>query len=301
VEGALVGYYRVSTEGQAEHGLSLDAQRDMVGAYAEERGMPLINGFTEVESAYRPSRMSLDKRPELRAALARCKRLKATLAIAALDRLARNVVFIASLIETRVRFVALDIPDATPFMLHIYAAVAEEESRQKGEVTKAAIALSRAQGTVWGRNFVEQARARRCRFDRLRGVIDEIRAAGITGSTLVGKELNRRGVPCEAGRAWSSCSARSLLQHLGYYDVEPNAWFEHRRRQAEARLAAVAEVAREVWSPRTPWSLRAADLLNARRIRTGQGLEWDRGRVETALKFARTAGLWSPPARLQKP
>jgi DNA invertase Pin-like site-specific DNA recombinase len=97
-----------SRSGCARESPSLDAQRDMVGVYAEERGMPLIDGFTEVESAYRPSRMSLDNRPELRAALARCKRLKATLAIAALDRLARNVVLIASLIETRVRFVALE-------------------------------------------------------------------------------------------------------------------------------------------------------------------------------------------------
>ncbi len=76
------------------------------------------------------------ERPKLAKAIAECKRKKATLVIARLDRLARNVAFIAGLMESKVQFVACDMPEATPFMLHIYAAVAQEEARVKIEHAK---------------------------------------------------------------------------------------------------------------------------------------------------------------------
>ena len=290
----LVGYYRVSTEGQAEHGLSLDAQRDMVRAYAEDRQLVLLDEFIEVESAYKPSRLTLAKRPELRAALARCRRFRATLVIAALDRLARNVVFVASLIETRVQFVALDIPDATPFMLHIYAAVAEEESRQKSELTRAAIAFARSQGTVWGKSFLERSQTMRRRSEQLRLVVDEIRAAGIIGSTLTAAELNRRKIRFERGRRWSSQTARTLLVHLGYYEFQSDDWPAFRREKSRSRLQTVARIAEEFWRPKTRWAMKAADALNERHIRTGHGLVWDATRVGPALKAARKIGLWPP-------
>jgi DNA invertase Pin-like site-specific DNA recombinase len=293
MERGIIGYYRVSSDGQAEHGFSVDAQRDLVHAYAAQRGVPVLEEFTEIESAYKPSRLTLTRRPELRNALARCKRHRATLVIAALDRLARNVVFIASLVETRISFVALDIPNATPFMLHIYAAVAEEESRQKGEVTKAAIALSRAQGTVWGRNLVEQSKRLRRRSERLRHLIDEIRGSGITGTTLIARELNERNIPCLSGKIWTSQSARTLLRHLGYYDMPAGHWFEYRREQARVRLETVAEAARALCDPGTAWKANLAERLDQQRIRTGDGLRWDKVRVDGALKSARKLGLWS--------
>src|SRR5690348_13893499 len=126
-----VAYYRVSTELQERAGYSLAAQRSMVRQYVAASGAPLIAEFEEAESAYRSSRDTLDRRPALHDALDLCRRRKATLVIAALDRLARNVVLVATLIETKIPFVALDLPGATPFIIHIYAAMAEEESRQK--------------------------------------------------------------------------------------------------------------------------------------------------------------------------
>jgi DNA invertase Pin-like site-specific DNA recombinase len=141
-----IGYYRVSTEFQRETGYSLDAQQSMVRRYVRERGMSLVGEYQEAESGYRSGRVALEKRPALEAALSQCRRQKATLVIAALDRLARNVLFIATLVETKIPFVALDIPDATPFMIQIYAAMAEEESRQKGRLVSQAIALARLRG-----------------------------------------------------------------------------------------------------------------------------------------------------------
>ena len=104
----------------------------------------LVGAFTEVESGRKSAR------PELAKALALCKRCKATLIIARLDRLARNVHFISGLMETKVKFVACDMPEATPFMLHIYAAVAQEEARAISARTKAALAAAKARGVRLG-------------------------------------------------------------------------------------------------------------------------------------------------------
>jgi len=122
--GKFVAYYRVSTNKQGKSGLGLDAQRKAVTEYLDGGDWDLVSEFTEIESGKKSDR------PELAKALAACKRHKATLVIARLDRLARNVHFISGLMETKVKFVACDMPEATPFMLHIYAAVAEQEPGQ---------------------------------------------------------------------------------------------------------------------------------------------------------------------------
>jgi DNA invertase Pin-like site-specific DNA recombinase len=240
MEAPIVGYYRVSSEGQAEHGLSLEAQRDLVHAYARKLEAPLVAEFTEIESAYRPARLTLEKRPALLDALTRCKRTKSMLVIAALDRLARNVVFIASLIETRVRFTALDIPDATPFMIHIYAAVAEEESRQRGELLRASIAIARARGVTWAKAAYARSERVRARSESLRGIVEEIRATGISGTTLTARELNRRGIAFQPGKLWATHSARTLLEHLGLYAPPKEPWSEIEKKHARARQEAVA-------------------------------------------------------------
>ena len=111
-----VAYYRVSTDKQGKSGLGLDAQRKAVVDYLNGGTWKLAAEFTEIESGKKSDR------PELARALAAAKRSKATLVIAKLDRLARNVHFISGLMETKVKFVAVDMPEATPFMLHINAA-----------------------------------------------------------------------------------------------------------------------------------------------------------------------------------
>src|SRR5882724_5813011 len=108
--GNAVAYYRVSTSEQATLGYSLDAQRSLVRSYVEAQHLHLVAEHTEAESGFGPA--TLERRPALKQALQDCRRHKARLVIATLDRLARNVVFIATLVETRINFVALDIPDA---------------------------------------------------------------------------------------------------------------------------------------------------------------------------------------------
>src|SRR5690349_19838069 len=177
-EGGIVAYYRVSTTLQAETGWSLKAQRTAVHRYAEAKGLPIVAEFEEAESAFRVSERSpitLDQRPQLAAALDQCRRRRATLVIAALDRLARNVVFIATLVQTRVDFVALDLPEgATPFLIHILAAMAEEESRAKGRTRSAGLALQKARGIeTWA---TRRTRIAREQAEAMRPVFEAIRA-----------------------------------------------------------------------------------------------------------------------------
>ena len=121
-DGKFVAYYRVSTAQQGHSGLGLEAQRDQVMRYLSNGGWPPLAEFTEIETGKGAN--ALDRRPQLRAALAFAKKHKATLIIAKLDRLARNVHFISGLIEQRVPIVAADMPDADITMLQIYAVMA---------------------------------------------------------------------------------------------------------------------------------------------------------------------------------
>jgi DNA invertase Pin-like site-specific DNA recombinase len=142
--GRFVAYYRVSTAEQGRSGLGLDAQQAAVLNYLNGGTWQLVGEFTEVESGRKT------ERPELAKALALCRKHNATLVIARLDRLARNVHFISGLMETKVKFVACDMPEATPFMLHIYAAVAQEEARAVSARTKAALAAAKQRGVRLG-------------------------------------------------------------------------------------------------------------------------------------------------------
>ena len=141
MEGRFVAYYRVSTDKQGDRGHGLEAQRKAVRDYLNGGEWKLVGEFTEIESGKR-----VDNRPELEKALVAAKKHKATLILAKLDRLARNVAFIAGLMERKVEFVCCDMPTATPFMLHVYAAVAEEERRMIGARTKAGLAAAKAKG-----------------------------------------------------------------------------------------------------------------------------------------------------------
>src|SRR3954467_1869811 len=139
-----VAYYRVSTDRQGQSGLGLDAQRSAVAGFVGARA--LIAEFTEVESGKRADR------PQLAAALDLCRRQRAMLVIAKLDRLARNVAFIANLMESGVEFTAVDMPSANNLTLHILAAVAEHEREMISARTKAALAAAKARGMKLGGN-----------------------------------------------------------------------------------------------------------------------------------------------------
>jgi DNA invertase Pin-like site-specific DNA recombinase len=146
INGNVVAYYRVATDRRSRSGLGLEAQQQAVRTYLNGSEWTLLGEFTEVESGKGRAR------PELAKAMALCMQHKATLVIARLDRLSRNVAFISGLMAgTENRFVSLDRPEASPFELHSYAAVAEQEARAISARTRAALQAAKARGVRLGR------------------------------------------------------------------------------------------------------------------------------------------------------
>ena len=208
-----VAYYRVSTDRQGRSGLGLDAQREAVASQVHRAGGEIVAGYTEIESGKRADR------PELRAALAEAKRARATLVIARLDRLSRNMAFIANLMDARVDFIACDNPHATRLTLHILAAVAEHEREMISARTKAALAIAKARGVRLGNPRPTFARERaaathRARADRFAGTVrDTIGSMATQGMSLraIARELDRRGVPTARGGVWQAVTVRAVL------------------------------------------------------------------------------------------
>ena len=203
-----VAYYRVSTAKQGTSGLGLAAQEAAVRAFIA--GEP-VAAFTEVESGKR------DDRPQLAVALAHAKQHKATLVIAKLDRLARDVHFISGLLKSGVEIRACDIPTANRMVLHIMAAVAEGEREMISERTKAALAAAKARGVRLGTpNTQRLAQERRAAADAhahgLRTVLSELWVRGITGVREIAAALNVRGVSTSRGGKWHPTSVQRLLE-----------------------------------------------------------------------------------------
>ena len=152
-----IAYLRVSTQRQGRSGLGLEAQRETIARHCHAAGIELAGEYIEVETGKGAD--ALDRRPELKAALAAARRIRAPIIVAKLDRLSRDVAFIAGLMASHVPFVCCDLPDADPFTLHIYAAMAEQERRATSERTKAALAAKKAQGVKLGNPNLAAARA----------------------------------------------------------------------------------------------------------------------------------------------
>ena len=140
----IIAYYRVSTKRQGDSGLGLEGQVAAVQGYAASVGGAIVAPYREVESGKNNQRLELAK------AIAHAKRIKGTLVIAKLDRLARNVAFVANLMESDVDFIACDNATANRLTIHILAAVAEDEARRISERTKAALQAAKARGTKLG-------------------------------------------------------------------------------------------------------------------------------------------------------
>jgi DNA invertase Pin-like site-specific DNA recombinase len=213
--GKFVAYYRVSTDRQGRSGLGLEAQREAVIRYLSHGGWPPLAEFTEVETGKGAN--ALDKRPQLKAALEYARKHKATLVIAKLDRLARNVHFISGLIEQRVPIVAADMPDADITMLQIYAVMAEREARVIGERTRAALAAAKARGTVLGSNGRVLAEVNKAEaLERLGPVADRLRSLRASGLAIrgVAAKLNAEGVASPAGGRWHVASVHRALMRL---------------------------------------------------------------------------------------
>lgn len=206
-----VAYYRVSTDRQGQSGLGLEAQRRAVADFAAGRG-GILTEFTEVESGRR------NDRPELRAAIAACQRDRAILVIAKLDRLARNVAFIAGLMESGVEFVAVDMPQANRLTIHILAAVAEHEREMISERTRDALAVAKAKGIKLGNprpNIPAATAARLERMAKARAtvapLIERLQAQGMS-LRAIAADLNERRVPSATSRRWYASSVRNVLR-----------------------------------------------------------------------------------------
>jgi DNA invertase Pin-like site-specific DNA recombinase len=209
MEGRFVAYYRVSTEHQGANGNGMAAQRKAVEDYLNGGNWKLVAEFTEVESGKR-----VDNRPELEKALAAAKKHRATLILAKLDRLARNVAFIADLMERKVNFVCCDMPSATPFMLHVYAAVAEEERRMIAARTKAGLAAAKARGVELGnaKLAADNHAAAVARAKELKPILKEL---GKLSARAAAAELNARGVPTPTGAPWSAKTVIRARERVG--------------------------------------------------------------------------------------
>ncbi|NUB05098.1 recombinase family protein [Azospirillum sp. Vi22] len=215
-----VAYFRVSTAKQGDDGLGIDAQRFAVAKYIAGRGK-LLATHTEVESGKRKDR------PELAKALAACRRHNAVLVVAKLDRLARNVAFISNLMDSGVEFVAVDFPQANRLTLHILAVIAEHERETISARTREALARAKARGVRLGNPTlgqdggflsrrgvaVRQERSAR-QAAELAGVVQEIRAAGVTTYAGLATALNARGIPTLNGRTWHATTARRLALRI---------------------------------------------------------------------------------------
>ena len=208
--GPYVAYYRVSTDRQGKRGLGMGAQRKAVLDYLN--GKALMGEYVEVESGKRASR------PELTKALAECKKHKAVLVIAKLDRLARNVLFIAGLMDAKVDFVAVDMPDANKLTVHILAAVAEHEREMISERTKAALQAAKAQGVKLGVTGKVRAKenkaAAKAHARSLKPVLRKLAKDGITSVRKVTQALNDQEVPTPRGGAWHPTSVARLLARV---------------------------------------------------------------------------------------
>lgn len=213
---SFVAYYRVSSGIQERSGLGLDAQRATVRQYADPLGA-IIEEFTEIESG------SVHERPQLHAALAACRRRGAVLLIAKLDRLARSVSLVSSLMDGNVRFIACDMPEANRLTLHLLAAVAEHEREMISQRTKAALAIAKARGVKLGnpraaviaRQAAQQAQASADRFARqLAPLVIGLQAQGIHGPRALARELNARSVKTRGGGLWHASTAANLLKRI---------------------------------------------------------------------------------------
>jgi len=151
-----VGYIRVSTQEQGKSGLGLEAQRERIERFCLDEGFAVVEWFTDIQSG--KGDLSTNLRPGLAAALAKAKRLKCHVLVAKLDRLSRNMAFVATLMNQKIPFIVCDFgPDVDRFMLHIYAAVAEKERDFISDRIRAALAAKKARGERLGRECVSSS------------------------------------------------------------------------------------------------------------------------------------------------
>lgn len=212
-------YARVSTGRQAASGLGLEAQKAAVEAFAKQHGYKLAGEYIETHTG--KGHDAIARRPKLAAALAHAKKAKAPVIVSKLCRLGRDVHFISGLMVNRVPFIVAELgPEVDPFMLHIYAAVAQQERGLIAKRTSDALRAAKRRGVKLGKTGKVRARenkaAANAHAKELAATIREIRQAGHTTTRAIRDELNRRKVPTARGGEWHAMTVSRLLVRLGY-------------------------------------------------------------------------------------
>jgi DNA invertase Pin-like site-specific DNA recombinase len=218
----IVSYIRVSTAKQARSGLGLEAQHDALARFAEAEGFEIVAEYVEVETGKGDD--ALERRPQLAAALAKAHKRRCAVVVAKLDRLSRDVAFISRLMAERVPFIVAELgPDVDPFMLHIYAALAEKERRLIGARTKAALKVAKARGVVLGNPRLDDTRDKavastKAEADRfaqnVAPIIRQIQASGVASHRAIARALSARGVATARGGEWTAVQVGAILRRV---------------------------------------------------------------------------------------
>ena len=235
----LISYLRVSTAEQGASGLGLEAQRTRIELFAKAEQLQIISEFVEVETGKGADKLdkrrltgataaALDMRPQLKAAIAAARTEGAFVVVAKLDRLSRDVHFISGLMTYGVSFVVAELgANVDPFMLHIYAALAQKERELISERTKAGLAAAKARGTALGNPGLSLARGvrigRRLAWFALHsveldGVIGAAVISGAGSLEAVARAINAAGIASPEGRAWYRTTVRAYLSPRGALD-----------------------------------------------------------------------------------
>src|ERR1700675_167394 len=216
----LITYIRVSTSQQGRSGLGVEAQRAALSHFAKAEGFEVAREFVEVETGKGADAM--DRRPQLKAALAAARKLRCHVAVAKLDRLSRDVHFISGLMAHKVPFLVAELgSDVDPFVLHLFAALAEKERSLISTRTRQALAAAQARGVTLGSPRLSQAResavaAIKASADQhaanVLPIIREAQKAGARTLREIAEALNARGIATARGGQWYAQSVANILE-----------------------------------------------------------------------------------------
>jgi DNA invertase Pin-like site-specific DNA recombinase len=247
-----VAYYRVSTDKQGISGLGMEAQREAVTRYARNRGT-IVAEYVEVETGKKHT-----NRPQLMAAIAECRRRRATLIIAKLDRLSRNVHFISGLMNSDVEFVAVDMPTANRLTIHILAAVAEHEREMISQRTKAALAAAKARGIKLGNprpaEALMKARAALQIIPTLPEIISLMVEWRVDAMTLraIAFRLNSLNIPSPRGTQWYASTVNTTLDRFHESQKARNNECTNGRKPENGLSSEAISGLNELQAPATP-------------------------------------------------
>jgi DNA invertase Pin-like site-specific DNA recombinase len=273
-----VAYYRVKSVRQGRSDAKLDAQRKAVTTYLDGGAWELVGEFTEIESGRQ------SQRPELAKALDACRKQRARLVIANLNRLSRSPAFIAKLMDSDVEFVAADNPHANRFTIHTLAAVAQHRREMISERTKAGLAAAMASGKKLGTRdpkgaVKRMAQARKAKAEqfaaRVLPMIRAIKALGFTSNAAIAAQLNARNVPTARGKEWTHVQVgqvRSVSLGLGSHFA-----------------ASVLPMIRAIEALGFTNNAAIAEQLNVRNVPTPRGKKWTS--IQVGRVRSRNSGL----------